>query len=189
VTGLTGADLSKKGKLRRALTLGSLFIFLVAPLSVPAEVLNIKEAKIQVYFSPGGGTTDAIVREIGSAKKEILLQAYTLSSQPIVKALLDANRRGVKVSIIVDKSEQGEGLTPIVVLHNAGVPVFLDGKHIVAHTSSIVIDRATVVTGSFTFTKAAEDSNAENLLIIKATRLAEAYRDFWEKHRTHSEEP
>jgi len=36
-----------------------------------------------------------------------------------------------------------------------------------------VIDSAVVVTGSFNFTKAAESSNAENLLVIHDPKLAE----------------
>ncbi|MGO9144772.1 MAG: hypothetical protein ACLQDF_00245 [Desulfomonilia bacterium] len=43
-----------------------------------------------VYFSPMGGCTEAIVQEIDHANKEILVQAYSFTSKPISKALLDA---------------------------------------------------------------------------------------------------
>jgi phosphatidylserine/phosphatidylglycerophosphate/cardiolipin synthase-like enzyme len=33
----------------------------------------------------------------------------------------------------------------------------------------MIIDRETVITGSFNFTKAAEEKNAENLLIIRSS--------------------
>jgi phosphatidylserine/phosphatidylglycerophosphate/cardiolipin synthase-like enzyme len=36
----------------------------------------------------------------------------------------------------------------------------------------MIIDKETVITGSFNFTKAAEERNAENLLIIKSEELA-----------------
>lgn len=52
----------------------------------------------------------------------------------------------------------------------------------------MVIDGQTVVTGSFNFTKAAEESNAENLLIIKDSRLADKYADNWNIHARHSED-
>jgi phosphatidylserine/phosphatidylglycerophosphate/cardiolipin synthase-like enzyme len=51
----------------------------------------------------------------------------------------------------------------------------------------MVLDRDTVITGSFNFTKAAEEKNAENLLIIKSKELAGIYIDNWKKHREHSE--
>ena len=51
----------------------------------------------------------------------------------------------------------------------------------------MIIDRETVITGSFNFTKAAEEKNAENLLIIKSKELANLYIDNWMKHKEHSE--
>jgi phosphatidylserine/phosphatidylglycerophosphate/cardiolipin synthase-like enzyme len=39
----------------------------------------------------------------------------------------------------------------------------------------MVIDEETVITGSFNFTKAAEEKNAENLLVIRDKILAERY--------------
>jgi phosphatidylserine/phosphatidylglycerophosphate/cardiolipin synthase-like enzyme len=147
---------------------------------------NLKNVHIQVYFSPGGGATNAIVREIGAARKEVLVQAYVLSSQLIVEALMNAHKRGVAVSLIIDKSERGEGLTPGTILANAGVPVFVDDKHILAHSNIIVIDKQTVITGSFSFTKAAEESNAEDLVVVKSEEVAREYRNNWERHRAHS---
>jgi phosphatidylserine/phosphatidylglycerophosphate/cardiolipin synthase-like enzyme len=55
-----------------------------------------------------------------------------------------------------------------------------------AHNKIIIIDRETVINGSFNFTKAAEKKNAENLLIIKSKELATTYIENWIKHREHS---
>lgn len=49
---------------------------------------------VSVFFSPNGGCTDAVVREIGAAQKQILAQAYSFTSAPIAKALIDAAKRG-----------------------------------------------------------------------------------------------
>jgi phosphatidylserine/phosphatidylglycerophosphate/cardiolipin synthase-like enzyme len=51
----------------------------------------------------------------------------------------------------------------------------------------MIIDQSTVITGSFNFTKAAEEKNAENLFIIKSKELAGIYIDNWKKHQEHSE--
>ncbi len=51
----------------------------------------------------------------------------------------------------------------------------------------MVIDGETVIIGSFNFTKAAEEQNAENLLIIRDTKLAERYTKNWQDHAQHSE--
>lgn len=44
-----------------------------------------------------------------------------------------------------------------------------------------------VIMGSFNFTKAAESSDAENLLVIRDTALAARYLKNWQTHRDHSE--
>ena len=44
-----------------------------------------------------------------------------------------------------------------------------------------------VLTGSFNFTKAAEEHNAENLLVINDPVLAKQYIENWHTHERHSE--
>ena len=51
----------------------------------------------------------------------------------------------------------------------------------------MIIDGETVITGSFNFTKAAEENNAENLLVIHDKKLAARYTENWQKHAEHSE--
>jgi phosphatidylserine/phosphatidylglycerophosphate/cardiolipin synthase-like enzyme len=69
-------------------------------------VLNKTSA--QVYFSPHGGCTEAVIKEIDQAKTEVLVQAYSFTSTPIAKALLNAHKRGVKIEAILDKSQRRE---------------------------------------------------------------------------------
>jgi phosphatidylserine/phosphatidylglycerophosphate/cardiolipin synthase-like enzyme len=51
----------------------------------------------------------------------------------------------------------------------------------------MIIDGETVITGSFNFTKAAEENNAENRLIIHDTKLADRYTKNWKEHERYSE--
>jgi phosphatidylserine/phosphatidylglycerophosphate/cardiolipin synthase-like enzyme len=163
-----------------------LLILLLLPWHSHATNLTLN-APTQVYFSPNGGTTQAIIKEINEAKSEILVQAYSFTSSPIAKALVDANKRGVKVEGILDKSQRKAQYTSASFLANMRVPTFIDDKHAIAHNKIMIIDKTTVITGSFNFTKAAENNNAENLLIIKSKELANLYIDSWMKHREHSE--
>jgi len=55
------------------------------------------------------------------------------------------------------------------------------------HNKVVIIDGETVITGSFNFTKPAEENNAENLLVIKDKKLAERYMKNWQEHERHSE--
>jgi phosphatidylserine/phosphatidylglycerophosphate/cardiolipin synthase-like enzyme len=51
----------------------------------------------------------------------------------------------------------------------------------------MIIDGETVITVSFNFTKATEENNAENLLVIHDRRLAALYTKNWQEHARHSE--
>ena len=94
------------------------------------------------------------------------MQAYSFTSAPIAKALVDAHKRGVTVLAMLDKSNETEKYSADTFLVNAGIQTLIDDQHAIAHNKVMVIDRATVITGSFNFTKAAEEKNAKNLLVI-----------------------
>ena len=68
-----------------------------------------------------------------------------------------------------------------------GIPVQIDAKHAIAHNKIMVIDGQTVITGSFNFTTAAEEHNAENLLVIRSPELAAKYAANWKVHADHSD--
>ena len=140
-----------------------------------------------VYFSPRGGCTDAIIKEVDKAKNTILVQAFSFTSAPIAKSLINAHKRGVKVEAILDKSQRKDKYCPADFLANSGIPTKIDSQHNIAHNKIIIIDGATLITGSFNFTKAAEEANAENLLVIHNKKLAEKYIKNWQEHAGHSD--
>jgi len=116
-----------------------------------------------------------------------LVQAYSFTSVTIAKALLEAHQRGVQIQIILDKSQRTEKYSSADFLANQGVPTRIDASHAIAHNKVIVIDGEMVLTGSFNFTKAAQEKNAENVLIIRDKALAALYAQNWEAHRQHSQ--
>lgn len=144
-------------------------------------------ADIQVYFSPKGGCTEAVVRNLEKATNTVYVQAYSFTSLPIAKALVTAHQRGVKVQVILDKSQRTEKYTSAKFLLDYGVPTTIDAKHAISHNKIMIVDHTTVLTGSFNFTKKAEDENAENLLVINDRSLAAKYLKNWEVHQNHSE--
>jgi phosphatidylserine/phosphatidylglycerophosphate/cardiolipin synthase-like enzyme len=92
------------------------------------------------------------------------------------------------VVLTLDSSQQSEKYTSATFLHNEGVPVFIDAEHAIAHNKVILIDADVVVTGSMNLTKAAEERNAENLLVVRGDAgLATKYRDNFDRHLKHSE--
>ena len=139
-----------------------------------------------VYFSPKGGCTEEVVSEIQNARQNILVQAYSFTSEPIAQALIEAHRRGVQVEVILDKSQRTDRRSTAGLLAHAGVPVNIDAAHAIAHNKVMVIDGVTVITGSFNFTESAEARNAENLLVVRDPTLAGRYANNWRSHRAHA---
>jgi phosphatidylserine/phosphatidylglycerophosphate/cardiolipin synthase-like enzyme len=142
---------------------------------------------VQVYFSPHGGATDAVVRALDHATNSVLVQAYSLTSAPIAKALAEAHRRGVQVHVILDASQRTEKYSEADFLQNNEIPTLIDAQHAIAHNKIIIVDDYLVLTGSFNFTKAAEEKNAENLLVINDPSLAKRYLGNWHAHEAHSQ--
>jgi phosphatidylserine/phosphatidylglycerophosphate/cardiolipin synthase-like enzyme len=145
---------------------------------------------VSVCFSPKGGCTDAVVRELKAARREVLVQAYSFSSKAISQALVDAKLRGLKVEILLDRSNEKEAYSDLPFLAEQGLTPLIDAEHAIAHNKVMVLDGRTVITGSFNFTHQAEAENAENLLVIKGhPDLARAYRDNFEAHKAHCQAP
>lgn len=145
---------------------------------------------IEVFYSPKGGCTDAVVRELQRARREVLMQAYSFTSKPIADALVAAKKRGVHVEILLDRSNEQETYNEIGPLMEQGVAPLIDAQHAIAHNKIMIIDRGTIITGSFNFTHQAEAENAENLLVIKGHgTLVKAYMGSFGVHKAHSQAP
>ena len=116
----------------------------------------------------------------------MLVQAYSFTSAPIAKALVQARDRGVDVRVILDRRETGAKYTSADFMAHARIVTLLDGAHAIAHNKVMIIDGEAVITGSFNFTTAAEQRNAENLLVIRDKVLAARYTTNWQAHAAHS---
>jgi phosphatidylserine/phosphatidylglycerophosphate/cardiolipin synthase-like enzyme len=164
------------------------FVFLLLSLVSKKLTPLITTARVAVYFSPQGGATDAVVQAIGAAQTQILVQAYSFTSAPIAKALVEAHKRGVKVLAVLNKSNVTQNYSAATFLVNVGIPTLIDAEHAIAHSKVMVIDNATVITGSFNFSKAAEEKNVENLLVLtEAPALVQAYTANIQAHAAHSQ--
>jgi phosphatidylserine/phosphatidylglycerophosphate/cardiolipin synthase-like enzyme len=145
---------------------------------------------VEAFFSPEGGCTQAVVREIGHARHEILVLAYSFSSKDIAQALVDAKGRGVHVELLLDHSNEQEQYSDLALFIEKGLAPLIDAKHAIAHNKVMIVDKKTLITGSFNFTHQAETHNAENLLILKGhPELVRHFRQNFETHKSHCQAP
>lgn len=148
---------------------------------------TLSNAEYQLCFTPKGECTDLIAKAIDNAKKSVLVQAYSFTSAPIAKALVNANKRGVSVKVILDKSQFTDKYSSSKFLLNQNIPLWKDAKVAIAHNKVIIIDDTTVITGSFNFTKAAQEKNAENVMLISHADVAKKYTQNWNERLKDSE--
>ena len=152
----------------------------VVPVEVPLT-------KIRAYFTPGQMVEQAISDEIEGARSEIRVQAYSFTNPVIVQALAEAQQRGVDIIVVLDKSHRTQKYSAADFTSHAGILTLIDDRHAIAHNKIMIIDSKVVITGSYNFTRAAEKSNAENIVIIESGPIAEKYLQNWQKHRNHSQ--
>ena len=138
------------------------------------------ENQIELCFTPPSGCGTLIAQEITRAKDSIYVQAYGLTSGIIVNQLVQAKNRGVKVQVLLDKSNVSDKWSKMMDLVNANVSVRIDKVSGIAHNKVIIIDEQKVITGSFNFTNAADKRNAENVIIINNKSVAKEYLNNWQ---------
>ncbi len=159
-----------------------LFLLVSFTLPVYSQEKPSSSPNWSVYFSPKGGCTEAIIKELNNAKTSVLVQAYSFTSAPIAKALLNAHKRGVGVDVLLDKSQRKGKYSSADFLTNSGIHTKIDAVHAIAHNKIMIIDGEIVITGSFNFTKTAEEKNAENILVIRDKVLVAKYTENWKVH-------
>ena len=147
----------------------------------------VPQTHIRVYFTPGDSAESAIAEQLVGAKDSILVQAYSFTNPAIANALVDAQQRGVRVIVLLDKSHRTQKYSAAGLTSQGGVETLIDDRHAIAHNKIMIIDGQIVITGSYNFTKAAEKSNAENMVIIDSPAIAAKYLQNWHKHRNHSQ--
>ena len=135
--------------------------------------------KIDLCFTPPSNCANLITNVINQAKNTIHMQAYGLTHPEIINSLIKANERGVKVRILLDRSNLTQKYSKIEELKQTGIEVGIDRVSGIAHNKIIIADLYTVVTGSFNFTVSAAKRNVENVLIIQDSNIAHSYLQNW----------
>jgi phosphatidylserine/phosphatidylglycerophosphate/cardiolipin synthase-like enzyme len=117
-----------------------IFLFLISVLTTFINIpvsraidLTLTNTQAQVCFSPGEDCTDAIIGQIGKARTDIFVQAYSFTSVPIAKTLVNAHKRGIHVEIILNKSNKSKKYSAGDFTAHMGVVTYIDSQHAIAH--------------------------------------------------------
>lgn len=170
--------------LRKFLYIAIVLCCLTTPIS--AKTVHIPESNVDIYFSPKGGALKGLVTTLNNAQHEILVMAYSFTSEPIAQAIVAAMQRGVKVEIIIDKSQLYQKKCVVRDLALKGAIVKVDCTHAIAHQKVMLVDDHIVAFGSFNFSNAAEESNSDNLNIFPIQPIYDTYYGNYAMHYWHA---
>ena len=176
--------------MRAVLPLLLLGIALAAGAAAPAPQREPAPApaRVEAYFTPGDDVARVISERIAAARRTVQVEAYLFTHRRIAASLAKAAQRGVAVDVIGDARQQEAGGLPVLrSLDRAGVRVWLQGEYAAFHNKVVLVDAATpsavVITGSYNFTRAAQERNAENIVVVSGSpALAARFAADFERH-------
>ena len=129
----------------------------------------------ETYFS-GEGVQNRLLALIQKSQTSIDLAIFEFSSPLLAEALRHAHERGVTVRLLLDshsgKKDAAEGsMAGLDVRELAG----REGHRGLMHDKFAIFDEQLVVTGSYNWTRSAEHSNYENVLIEDDPEVVSKY--------------
>ena len=153
----------------------------ISNLNRQLKILGTQQLRILgVYFSPRGGCEDEIIRWIDRANKSIHILIYSFTLDSIGDALIRAHKRGVEVKVVFEE-DQITRYSEYQRLKAAGIDVRNDTNPRLMHDKVMIIDGIIVITGSYNYSRSAEEYNNENLIVILSDRVASMYEEEFQK--------
>jgi phosphatidylserine/phosphatidylglycerophosphate/cardiolipin synthase-like enzyme len=135
----------------------------------------VEGVPVEVLFSPDDGVEARLLALIRGARRSVDFLAFTFTSDALAEALIERAHAGAAIRGVLERSQARGAGAEYDRLLAAGVDVRLDGNPDVMHHKVLILDGAIVVTGSYNFTRSAEEDNDEDVLIVHDPALASAY--------------
>lgn len=136
---------------------------------------------LSVYFSPQDkGMTEAVIPIIHNSKKYIYIPTFLFTHRALKTELIAAHNRGVDVRMIIDATNTHGVHSVFRELRQSGIPIKVENYAGKMHSKTIIIDDEYLILGSANFSNSGENKNDENMLIIQNTKLANAYKNYFD---------
>lgn len=152
------------------------------PQASPITIGNSQCPSVQALFSPD--SSDEIISLMRSAKDSIDLEMYVFTDDVLARELVDAQRRGVKVRVILESRVESTASTKTIpdALLAGGVEVkWASVQYALTHSKMMIIDGKKVLVGSINFSKNAQHKNREAAAIIESAQKVSEYEAIFQK--------
>ncbi len=141
----------------------------------PYPRVNINGTDVEVYFSPDDGVLQRLLSLVAAAEESIEFLAFTFTSDPLAEALIARSAEGVRVRGVMERDQVNNSGGEFGNLVLAGLDLRIDANRNKMHHKVILIDGEIVVTGSYNFSRNAEEKNDENVLILHSDEITQQY--------------
>lgn len=152
-----------------------------SPARTPHPKLTIDGTQVENYFAPEDKVGEKVIAQVRQAQKSIRFLAFSFTHDGIGQALMEKFKAGVKVQGVFEKRQADEKYSEFGPMRDMGMDVLTDGNPYIMHHKVFIIDDQTVILGSFNFSRNADESNDENVLIIRNSDVAAAYQAEFER--------
>ena len=152
--------------------------------NTPNPVVTVDGTRIENYFAPEDEVAGKILPVLQSAERSIFFMAFAFTRQDFADALLARAADGVNVRGVFETRQIAAGSDQawnLLTVGGLAANVRQDGNPYNLHHKVIIVDEAVVITGSFNFSRNADERNDENVLILHSPEIAAAYLAEWEK--------
>ena len=100
---------------------------------------------------------------------------FTITDDRITEAILKAHERSVDLRIITDDDKSRDRGSDIDRLRRRGIPLRMDRSPYHMHHKFAVFDERRILTGSYNWTRGADQNNEENFIVTEEPRLVKAF--------------
>jgi phosphatidylserine/phosphatidylglycerophosphate/cardiolipin synthase-like enzyme len=140
----------------------------------PYPLLTIDGTPVEIYFSPDDGVAARIVDLLSRAQESIYFMAFSFTNDAFGETVILQAENGLDVKGVMDYEQVMSNTgTEYDRFAQAGIGVLLDGNFDgLMHHKVFIIDESIVITGSYNFSRNAEENNDENIVIFFSPDIA-----------------
>lgn len=157
--------------------------------TVDQQSTVVQGTPVEVLFAGEDHVSDRLAELLDTAQGSIRFMAFSFTDEQMGETILSRASTEVKVQGIFETRGSETEYSEMPKFYCAGLAVRQDGNPRTFHHKVLIIDNKTVVTGSYNFSKNADESNDENLVIMTNADIAAAYIAEFERRWTEAKIP
>lgn len=144
-------------------------------------LFSFPDLQVEVLFSPEDPVRERILDLLHQARQSIYFMAFSFTDDKMGKALAQQAQAGVEIHGVFEKRGSTSKYSEYGRLKKLKLDVHQDGNPGILHHKVFILDRKIVITGSYNFSKNADRSNDENLMVLHNPEIAQRYLEEYQR--------